>query len=61
MISQLARIGRSRLSDIERGYVVPTAEELRRINNTIEQILRTRQDLAGLAAEAGLSLVGVRL
>jgi hypothetical protein len=57
----LTGIPRSRLSDIEREYVYATAEELQRIDDAIEQILRTRQHLARLATETGLSLTGVRL
>jgi hypothetical protein len=54
-------ISRSKLSGIECGYVVATAEELRRIDEAIERIMRTRKSLADLAAREGLSLVGVRL
>ncbi len=61
LVCQVAAIGRTRLSDIECEYVVASAEELGRINEAIDQILRTRKDLAGLAAKAGLSLVGFRL
>lgn len=60
-VCQRAGISRSRLSDIERGYVTATGEELRRIDEGIDQIIRTKQDLAKLADEAGLSLAGVRL
>jgi hypothetical protein len=60
-VCQVARISRTKLSDIERGYVLATLEELQRINDAIEQIVRTRQQLANLAAAAGLCLTGVRL
>ena len=60
-VCQLAGISRAKLSDIEREYVTPNPEELQRIDGAIEQILRTRQHLAKLATEAGLSLTGVRL
>ena len=56
-----AGISRAKLSDIEREYVIPTADELQRIDAAIEGIVGTRQHLTKLAAEAGLSLAGVRL
>jgi len=60
-VCQLAGISRAKLSDIEREYIAATPEELQRIDAAIEQILRTRQHLARLATEAGLSLTGLRL
>ena len=60
-VCRVAPISRSKLSDIERGNVTATPEELRRIDEAIDQIIRTRQHLAKLADEAGLSLAGVRL
>jgi hypothetical protein len=60
-VCQVAGISRAKLSDIEREYVVATPEELRRIDAAIDQIVRTKQDVARLATEAGLSLIGVRL
>jgi len=60
-VCKLARISRAKLSDIERGNVNATPEDLQRIGSAIDQILRTRQHLAKLATEAGLSLTGVRL
>jgi transcriptional regulator with XRE-family HTH domain len=60
-VCRIARISRAKLSDIEREYISPTPEELQRIDGAINQILRTKQDLTGLAAKAGLSLDGLRL
>jgi transcriptional regulator with XRE-family HTH domain len=60
-VCQVAGISRAKLSDVERGYIAATPDELQRIGDAIQKILRTRHDLAGLAAKAGLSLVGVRL
>jgi transcriptional regulator with XRE-family HTH domain len=57
----LLGISRARLSDIERGHVTPTPEDLRRIDAAIDGIIETRRHLAELAHEAGLSLTGVRL
>ena len=47
---------RSRLSEIECSYLKPPAEELDRIGLAIDEIVRERQQLAKLAADAGLSL-----
>jgi transcriptional regulator with XRE-family HTH domain len=60
-VCQVAGISRTKLSDIEQEYATPTPEELQRIDSAIEQILDTRKHLAKLAADAGLSLNGVRL
>ncbi len=60
-ICQVARISRAKLSDIERGYVTPTAEELLAVDAAIDGIIETRRHLAELAHEAGLSLTAVRL
>jgi hypothetical protein len=57
------KIGRSRawLSSVENGYATATPEELEHLNQTIDEIVRTREQIAKLASEAGLSLAGVRL
>jgi transcriptional regulator with XRE-family HTH domain len=60
-VCQLAGISRAKLSDIERENVIGTPEDLQSIECAINQILRTRQHLAKLATEAGLSLTGLRL
>lgn len=38
-------ITRSRLSDIERGYVTPRAEELARINAALDELIVTKQKM----------------
>jgi hypothetical protein len=60
-VCQRIGIPRSRLSDIEREYVIAKPDELRRIDEAIDEILCTKQRLTRLADEAGLSLRGVRL
>ena len=60
-VCQVAGISRAKLSDVERGYVTASPENLQRIDKAIEQIIYTRQHLAKLASDAGLSLTGVRL
>lgn len=57
----IAGMSRTKLSDIERGYVEASPEELRLIGAAIDHIIHTKRDLARLATEAGLSLIGVRL
>jgi transcriptional regulator with XRE-family HTH domain len=60
-ICQLVNFSKSKLSDIENGNVTATTEELSQIHAAIESIIRTRQQLAKLASESGLSLAGVRI
>jgi hypothetical protein len=50
-----------KLSDIERGYVIATVEDLLALDAAIDGIIETRRHLAKLAEQAGLSLTGVRL
>jgi transcriptional regulator with XRE-family HTH domain len=60
-ICQVAGISRAKLSDVERGYVAVSIEELRRIDCAIDQIVRTKRHLTTLATEAGLTLTEIRL
>jgi hypothetical protein len=60
-VCQVAGISRAKLSDIERGYVTATPDDLRAVDAAIDGIVETRRHLARLAAQAGLSLTGVRL
>lgn len=60
-VCQVAGISRARLSDVERGYVVASVQEMDRIAAAIEQILQTKQYLAAVASKAGLSLRGIHL
>jgi transcriptional regulator with XRE-family HTH domain len=48
-----AGISRSRLSDIERGYVQPKAQELRRIERALLELVQARSRMAALAKEVG--------
>jgi hypothetical protein len=61
VVCQLAHISRAKLSDVERGYVTASPEELHSIDCAIERILATKQHIAALAIEAGLNLTGIRL
>jgi transcriptional regulator with XRE-family HTH domain len=51
-----AGITRSRLSDIERGYVTPSAEETGRINVALDDLARAKRKIAAIAAEEGWPL-----
>ena len=53
LVCRKARICRSRLSDIERGYVEPSDAELTRICAALEELGQAKQKLAATAAECG--------
>ena len=48
-----AGIGRGRLSDIERGHVVPSDETLKRVNTALNELIFAKQRLVALAAKKG--------
>jgi len=48
-----AGIARSRLSDIERGYVHPRPEEATRISAALEQLINAKLRIDAVAAEVG--------
>jgi hypothetical protein len=48
-----AGIGRSRLSDIERGHVQPSEQEIARLHAAVDELLRARQRVEAVAAEVG--------
>ena len=53
LVCTKASVGRSRLSDIERGYVRPSDGELTRIRRALEELISAKQKLAAVAAEVG--------
>ncbi|MFN0167204.1 MAG: helix-turn-helix domain-containing protein [Bryobacteraceae bacterium] len=57
-----AGIGRSRLSNIERGNVVPSDEILKRIDMALSHLIRVKERVDALAAQEGwpLALSGPR-
>lgn len=57
----LGDISRAKLSAVERGYILASPEELQRINDAIDLIAQSRDTLSRLAADAGLSVAGLRL
>jgi transcriptional regulator with XRE-family HTH domain len=52
-----AGIGRTRLSDIERGHVLPSDETFNRIDTALSELIRAKQKLAALAIEVGWPLL----
>jgi transcriptional regulator with XRE-family HTH domain len=50
-------IARSRLSDIERGYVTAPEEEIARIDAALDDLVRAKRKIAAVAAEAGWPLL----
>lgn len=53
VLCRKARIHRSRLSDIERGYVQPSDEELARLERALRELIGARQKVAAVAEEVG--------
>jgi len=53
LVCAKACVGRSRLSDIERGYVQPSAEEVERICRALEQLISAKRILAATANDVG--------
>ena len=53
LVCRKSGICRSRLSAIERGYVQPTADEVRRIESAITGLTLAREHIAKTAAEVG--------
>lgn len=61
LVCMKAGIARSRLSDIERGYVAPDPDELARILSAIDDLARARKKIIAVAAEAGWPVTAVHL
>jgi len=53
LLCRRAGIGRSRLSDIERGYVQPSQAEMDRIDRALEELSRAKEKLEATATECG--------
>ena len=53
IVCSRAGIARSRLSEIERGYVNPAPSEAKRIADAIESLKHAKQRVAAVAAEVG--------
>jgi hypothetical protein len=48
-----ARLDRGRLSDIERGYVQPSSDEMARLCVALEELIEARGKVAKCAVECG--------
>jgi transcriptional regulator with XRE-family HTH domain len=53
IICKKIRMARSRLSDIERGYVMPSHEELARIATALDELIEAKSFLERMAASVG--------
>jgi predicted transcriptional regulator len=53
LVCTKAGVGRSRLSDIERGYVQPSDVELTRICRALEELISAKTKLAAAAVKVG--------
>jgi transcriptional regulator with XRE-family HTH domain len=52
-------IARSRLSNVERGYLTASAEELERIDSALEELLKAQSVLRQTAKALGWPVTGV--
>jgi transcriptional regulator with XRE-family HTH domain len=59
LVSRRARIARSRLSDIERGYVVPREKERAAIKSALEGLIAAKRRLSELADQVGYPVSGL--
>lgn len=53
LVCRQGGLGRSRLSDIERGYVEPSQFEVEQIRKAIADLTRAKEQVAARAAEVG--------
>jgi transcriptional regulator with XRE-family HTH domain len=56
LLAAKARVNRSRLSGIERGYIQPTQEELQRLHASLEQLICDKAVIQRAAASVGWPL-----
>jgi predicted transcriptional regulator len=53
LVAPRAHLGVSRMSDIERGYISATTDELARINRALEELIKARRELQVVAERVG--------
>jgi len=58
LLATKAKVNRSRLSMIERGYIQPTQEELQRLRESLDQLVRDKAVIKRAAASVGWPLGG---
>jgi predicted transcriptional regulator len=59
LLAAKAGVNRSRLSSIERGYIEPTAEEMKRLHVSLEQLISAKAVIQQAAASVGWPTAGV--
>jgi transcriptional regulator with XRE-family HTH domain len=60
LLAARAKINRSRLSSIERGYVQPTEEELQRLSAALNQLIQAKAAIKRTATALGWPLGDLR-
>ena len=56
-----ARVDRGRLSDIERGYVQPSADQMTRLCGALDELIEARGKVAKCAEECGYPVAALPL
>ena len=59
LVSRRAKIARSRLSDIERGYVVPGDKEIAAIRSALDGLIAAKRRLSEVADQVGYPVSGL--
>ena len=60
MLAAKSKLNRCRLSNIERGYVKPTTQELERLHAALDELIRTKAVIEKAAAALGWPIGEVR-
>jgi transcriptional regulator with XRE-family HTH domain len=53
LLAAKARVNRSRLSNLERGYAQPTEDELQRLNTALDKLIQAKSVIDRAAASVG--------
>ena len=53
LLAAKAKVNRSRLSNLERGYAQPTEDELQRLNAALDQLIQAKSVIDRAAASVG--------
>jgi predicted transcriptional regulator len=59
LLATKAKVNRSRLSSIERGYVQPTQGELQRLHDSLEELISAKAVIQQAAASVGWPVPGI--
>jgi transcriptional regulator with XRE-family HTH domain len=60
LLAANARVNRTRLSQIERGYVEPNADEIERLSHALHRLIQAKELVKRAAVTAGWPLGGLR-